>query len=55
MMKCPYCLNGFRRDVVVSIDIEDNEITSDEECITCNGRGVISNEAYRRWKLECRV
>lgn len=33
MTKCPYCLNGWRRDI--------GEDSHDEECKNCNGTGFI--------------
>ena len=55
MARCPCCLNGFRRDVVVGIDEDGHEITSDIECNMCDGLGIVSDEAYRRWQLECHM
>lgn len=41
MIKCPDCLNGWRRDVITDIDRDGNEETHDEECISCDGTGLI--------------
>jgi|GEM_PF-7116594 len=55
MKKCPDCFNGIRRDVVVGIDEDGNEITSDVECNRCDGLGNIPEGSYLRCKLGCRM
>lgn len=41
MTKCPYCLNGWQRDVVTGTDEDGNEETHDIECRSCDGTGLI--------------
>lgn len=46
-IKCPACLHGWQRDIVVSIDKDGNEETQDIECGRCGGSGWIYKERLK--------